>query len=263
MVALGPPRRDNLSPALVAAAFLHVGAFFLAGLLAPSPPLALGDAVPVTIVSRAPSTDSAPAIQAPAPQPAATNQPAERANPVPAAAPVPAPPKARPAPVARSASVAPTPAPASKAPPARPTLNLDALAASVAKVAAADRAKAGRAPPGPTRSRAASEVRVDAGQGVSQSDMQGLQQLLERLWNPNCSVEGADAVVVPIKFQIDENGRLIGRVSGAAGSASDPVSAAAARRAIDAVHQAEPYAAPYRGKSFTVIFDAQKACAGR
>ena len=39
--------------------------------------------------------------------------------------------------------------------------------------------------------------------------------------------------------------------------------AAAARRAIDAIHQAEPYAETFRGQTITVNFDAKEACAKR
>ena len=104
--------------------------------------------------------------------------------------------------------------------------------------------------------------RVDAGQGVSQSDIAGLSQLLERLWNPNCDVAGGGAVVIPVKFTISFDGHVTGRIV-VGEHAGDPVVATAARRAIDAVHQAEPYAATYRGQQFTVIFDAKKACASR
>ncbi|MEO8812250.1 MAG: energy transducer TonB, partial [Caulobacteraceae bacterium] len=99
---------------------------------------------------------------------------------------------------------------------------------------------------------------------VSQSDAQGLQQLLERLWNVNCAAEGGDTVVVPVSFAVGEDGRVVGRITGGGEeSSSDPVVFAAARRAIDAVHQAAPYGEPYRGKRFKVIFDARKACSQR
>jgi hypothetical protein len=39
--------------------------------------------------------------------------------------------------------------------------------------------------------------------------------------------------------------------------------ATAARRARDAIRQAEPFAAPFRGQTFPVNFDARKACAQR
>ena len=37
---------------------------------------------------------------------------------------------------------------------------------------------------GPPKAETAPQARPDAGQGVSQSDLAGLQQLLERLWTP-------------------------------------------------------------------------------
>ena len=46
-------------------------------------------------------------------------------------------------------------------------------------------------------------------------------------------------------------------------TSSDPVVFAAARRAVDAVHQAAPYAETFRGLTVTVRFDASKACARR
>jgi hypothetical protein len=105
---------------------------------------------------------------------------------------------------------------------------------------------------------------VDAGQGVSQSDIAGLSQLLERLWNPDCVVAGPDAVIVPVKFTVGFDGRLSGRVNAGGREASpNPVIATATRRAIDAIHQAEPYGATYRGQTFTVNFDAKTACANR
>ena len=56
---------------------------------------------------------------------------------------------------------------------------------------------------------------------------------------------------------------MFGRVSvGGAESSSDAVTNAAARRAIDAIHQVEPYPEPFRSQRITVNFDAQKVCAG-
>jgi len=71
-------------------------------------------------------------------------------------------------------------------------------------------------------------------------------------------------VVIPVRFTVGFDGHVIGRiVVGEHAAAADPIVATAARRAIDAVRQAEPYAATYRGQPFTVIFDAKKACASR
>ena len=161
----------------------------------------------------------------------------------------------------------PTPLPAKSAikpAPAKPDLNLDALQASIARSARVAPARAAFATRGPTRAETAPQAHVDAGQGVSQSDKAGLSQLLNRLWNPNCSVEGGDAVTVLVTFTVGQDGRLVGRVSaGGRESSSDPVVFAAARRAIDAVHQAEPYAAVFRRNAFKVNFDAKTACSKR
>ena len=109
-----------------------------------------------------------------------------------------------------------------------------------------------------------SPARPDAGEGVSQSDLVGLQQLLERQWNPNCDVPGGEAVKLKVRFLVGLNGELLGRPSaGGLESSSDPVVAAAARRALDAVHRVAPYAAPYYGQSITVNFDAKEACSKR
>ncbi len=90
-----------------------------------------------------------------------------------------------------------------------------------------------------------------------------MSQLLNRLWNPNCSVEGGDAVLVSVTFAVGSDGRVIGRVNASGRESADPVMAAAARRAIDAVHAVEPYQAVYRGATFRINFDAKTACANR
>ena len=263
-------RRDNLTPALIAALALHVGLFAALTIFRPTLPLPLGSAVPINIVSDAPATDSRPAEQAPQTQTAQVDQPVPQAK---APSPPPAPPQPAPTPTPPMKAVQPTPKPALKPmptpakptpAPTKPAFSLDRLQASIAKYAHAAPPRPASAARGPTRAETAPIARVDAGQGVSQSDLQGLQQLLERLWNPNCGVEGGDSVVVPIHFSVGDDGRVTGRITDAAhDSPSDAVAYAAARRAIDAVHEAEPYADAYRGKTFTVNFDARKACAGR
>jgi len=106
---------------------------------------------------------------------------------------------------------------------------------------------------------ALAETVVNADQGATQP----LPELLERLWNPDCRVAGGDTVIVPVKFTVGDDGRVLGWAAPEQAPSSDPVAFAAARRAIEAVRRAEPYAAAYRGKTFTVIFDAKKACAQR
>jgi hypothetical protein len=258
-------RRSDLSPALIAAAALHVALFaFITLTVKPSTMTAMGAAVPITIVADGPVSDSRPAEAAPQAQAAMADIPTPAAKPPqpdaapPKAAPTPRPP----APTAELPDRAQTRAtPATNAPASKPAFSLDALKASIAREAHLAPRRAASGLQGPTRAETAPQARVDAGQGVSQSDMQGLQGLLERLWNTNCHVEGGDAVIVPVRFVVDPQGRVAGRISGGGEeSSSNPVVFAAARRAIDAVHEAEPFGAPYRGKGFTVIFDAKKAC---
>ena len=125
-------------------------------------------------------------------------------------------------------------------------------------------AKVSGAQRGAPKAETAPQARPDAGQGVSQSDLLGLQQLLERLWNPNCDVAGGAAVKLQVKFTVDLSGGLLGRPSaGGMERSSDPVVAAAARRALDAVRQAAPYSQPYYGQPIVVNFDAKEACAKR
>jgi len=266
MTAAYAARRQNLAPAFLAAAMLHLGVFAALTFSASRPSMIpTGTAVPITIVSSAPTTDSRPAEPAPEIQTAQAETPVPQAPPP---SPAPPPPQAvQPAPAPAKIAATPTttpvrPAAAARTPTPRRAFDLDALQASIAQAARSAPAKPAMARRGPTRAETAPQARVDAGQGVSQSSLQGLQQLLERLWNPSCSVEGAAAVTVPVSFTVGEDGRLQGRVSAAGQQTStDPVVAAAARRAIDAVHEAEPFGAEYRGTSFKVIFDARKACA--
>ncbi|HEY7851333.1 MAG TPA: energy transducer TonB [Caulobacteraceae bacterium] len=267
MTAMGVRRRENRGPALAAAAVLHVG-LFLAVLWFSKPALMpMGTSVPINIVATGPTTNSRPAQQAPIAQDALTPTPVPEAKaPTPPPAPPqpvvkqvqPAPPKPAPKPALK-----PVPQPAKAAPtPARDTFSLDALQASVAKSAKSAPARPANARRGPARAETAPEARVEAGTGVSQSDIAGLQQLLQRLWNPDCTTD--EKVMIPVRFTVSFDGHIQGRVDARGKEASaDPVVQAAARRAIDAVHQAAPYADTYRGIPFTINFDAKKACAAR
>ncbi len=67
-----------------------------------------------------------------------------------------------------------------------------------------------------------------------------------------------------VQFLVDLSGNLLGRPNaGGLESSSDPVVAAAARRALDAIREAAPYSPPYYGQAITVNFDAKEACAKR
>ena len=274
MTAARARRRDSLAPALLAAAALHVGLFLAATFLARPTPAPLGTAVPITIVSSAPTTDTRPAEAAPVTQAAQTEAPVPQAKtpppPPPAPVPAPAPPTPKPPPLKPvQPKPAPKPVPDKTPPkpapsrqPTREAFNLDALAANIARSTKPSPPRPASGAKGPVRAETAPVARVDAGQGVSQSDIAGLSQLLERLWNPNCDTAGGDTVVIPVRFTVGFDGHVIGRITeGGRDASANPIVSTAARRAIDAIHQAEPFDRTYRGQTFTVNFDAKTACA--
>ena len=259
-----PPRQSRL-PALAAAAVLHV-AVFLAVMFAPQKPQApIGSSVPINIVSTAPFTDTRPAIQAPETQAAAAPAPVPQASPQPPAPDVATPAFTQTAQQAIRTPRPPTPQPAQHAStPAAPSVDFNRMQQIIESARRATGAQASNAQRGPARAETAPQARPDAGQGFSQSDLLGLEQLLERLWNPNCDVPGGAAVRLRVKFLVGLDGRLLGAPSaGGAENSSDPVIAAAARRALDAVHEAAPYGQPYYGQAIIVNFDAKEACAKR
>ena len=263
-LAMAPPR-DSRLPALAAAVALHA-ALFLAVLASPSKaPPPIGSSVPINIVSSAPFTDTRQALQAPQTQAAATPQPTPTAKPQPTA-PVEAPPaftQTVPQPI--EAQKPPTPQPAQHATsPASAAVDFNRMQQIIDNAQRNAGAKASGAQRGPARAETAPQARPDAGQGVSQSDLLGLQQLLERLWNPNCDVAGGSSVKLRVRFLIGLSGNLIGAPDdGRLEYSGDPVVAAAARRALDAVREAAPYSQPYYGQSIVVNFDAKEACAKR
>lgn len=268
-LALGrAPQRQSRAPAFVAAALLHLGVLALV-LFAPAhPPKPIGSSVPINVVSSAPFTDTRPAVQAPQPQEAQAPQPVPAAKPQPPA-PVPAPAPAftetRPQPVKAQPKPTPTPQPSLKAAqPAAKPFDFNRLQQIIDNAKHNAGAQASSAKRGAARPQTALQATPDAGKGVSQSDLAGLQQLLERLWNPNCDVAGGSAVKLKVRFLVSLDGHLLGRPNdGGLESSSDPVVAAAARRALDAIREAAPYSAPYYGQAITVNFDAKEACAKR
>ena len=275
----------SVGPASLGAALVLHLALFAAFMLAVKPNvIPTGAAVPITLVSHAPS-EPAKAEPAPAPEAATTPEPTPQApppEPTPPPKTAPAPP--RPLPPRPAQKPTPTPKPTPKLSPrpepkpdetpkpvkpapaakaqAKTALDLDALQLSLARAPHAAAPRPSFAERGPTRAQAAPQT--TAAPGISREEQAGLSQLLNRLWNPNCSVEGGDAVLVSVSFTVGYDGRLTGRVNaGGHESSPDPVVATAARRAIDAVHAAEPYQATYRGAQFRINFDAKKACANR
>lgn len=254
--------RTDFSRAMVGSVLLHGGvivALLVSGLFAK--PLPIGAVVPVTIVSNADVTDLRAAEAAPQEQTAQTEAPVPEAPAPPAAAePVPTPPKPAVDPNAKG------PKPPTK--PVEKSLDLDALAASVNKMAKTTGGKTSSAAQGAARPETALQAReaAGAGKGLSALQMAGLAGELQRRWNPNCGVEGSREVKVRVTFTLGSGGQVMGKVD--AGGMDDerypdPLVRDAAVRAIRAVHQAAPFSAQYRGafgQKVVVNFNAREAC---
>jgi outer membrane biosynthesis protein TonB len=244
-------RRQSLAPAVVGSVLLHAGLFAFALLRWPTETRAvIASAVPVTIVSTMPA--------APPPVPEAQPE-AEPATEAPAAEPEPAPPPP-PAP-APTPTPAVTPKPTPKPEPAKPTppksqaagLNLDQLLDTLpkAKSAKAAPAKAASNVPAPAVASAATGPAINA-----------LSAKLTRLWNPNCGVEGANAIVVKVRFTLSSQGRVVEGPS-LVERRGDPVWTAAADRALAAVRKGEPYTElppELLNQRITVNFNGDRAC---
>jgi outer membrane biosynthesis protein TonB len=242
---------DNRLPALAAAVALHAGIFALA-LWAPSrpPPPLFGASVPINLVSSGPPASAAPAQPAPQVQAAQTPAPTPQAPPQPAAPEVPLPAFTQPAQPTHAAPAGP--------------VDLNRLQQMIQSAQHASGEKTSSARRGTVKAQTNPNVGAGAAQGPSASQLAGLEQLLERLWNPNCDVPGGDTVKLKVRFTVGLNGNLIGDPdAGGLEQSGGAVVSAAARRAVDAVRQAEPYAEPYYGQAITVNFDAKEACAKR
>lgn len=267
-------------------------------------PVKMGEVVPVNIVTNAPVSDLRPAVEADVPTPAATEEPLPTAPPemaAPTLEPDPAPPTPQPAPKAQPAPPppptpkpaptpqpkAPSPKPAAKAPapkpapkpappapaakPTRPTpapgLDLDALAASIAKTTRASGQRVSSAAKGASRPETAAQSRPGAGArtGEAAAALNALADELGRRWNPNCSVEGGAAVRLSARFHLGSGGQVRGQPQIIRGMSSDPVVVAAATRAIGAINAAQPFSdlpPDLYGQDIIVNFDARKVCGG-
>lgn len=259
-------RRSEFSPALVASFALHASvliALILLGRM--SRDLRLGASVPVNIVANGPTTDLAPAVEAPEEAPAQTEEPVpdappEPAAPTPAPQPKPVPPKPTPPKPTPAPTPAPKPAPkpAPQKPAAKPqkTLDLDALAASLGgRTSSAQR--------GPSRPQTAREARPDLGSGAMAAAVSGMGEEIQRRWNPNCNVEGGRDVRLRVHFQLGMSGQVVGTPTVQVLSAPGPVAEAAKDRAVRALYAAAPFRTVPRdlyGQSFNINFAAQKAC---
>ncbi|MGA0603965.1 hypothetical protein ACO2Q3_24890 [Caulobacter sp. KR2-114] len=271
-------RDDSWLPALAAAVVLHVLVLAVVAIFGLPKAKIGGTAVPINIVANAPETHAAE--PAPQTQAAQTETPVPQAPPEPTppvqstpAPPTPAPPKPRPAPPpprptpARTVTPAPTPKPvptpvkpAPAKPQPAPSFDLNRLQSSIdTALQHAKAAKPSSAPRGPSRPSTAPRPQPGSSAGPTAGDVEGLGQLLNRLWNPNCA---ADPVDVNLSIDVDMNGRI--RVdTGGADKSSDPAVAASYIRAVSAVHKVEPYDPKFRGQHIPIRFIASKACANR
>jgi outer membrane biosynthesis protein TonB len=231
--------------------------------------LKFGSAVPVTIVTDAPTQDVPAAVEAPETQTAQAEQPAPQAPPEPTPPtpqPAPEPPQPRPA-AAKPAppKPAPKPQPTPKAeakPKPEKSLDLDALAATLSKMTRTSGAKASSAPRGPARAATAPQASKGLSQG-GQAALEGLVSDLERRWNPNCEVEGGRDVVVRVSFSLSSTGQLVGDVGSQIASSQTPAAKVGEERAVRAVYAAAPFKSLPRelyGQKIIVNFDAKRAC---
>ncbi len=278
--------RIDYSRAGIASVALHaavIGLLMVGGLFTKQLPV--GSVVPITIVPNANVTNLRAAQKAeveqtaqaetPAPQPEPTPptpQPAptppapqpKPTPPTPTPKPAPAPtPKPTPAPAPKPVPATPAPKPAPAKPAPQKSLDLDALLASVKK---SQPKTGGVGARGPNRAETALQAREAAGAGQAEmaAAVNGLADKLQRLWNPNCEVEGGRDVKVRATFQLGPAGQLVGAVdAGGLEHSSSPVVRAAAERAIRAVNQAAPFSTLPRGffnQRVTVNFNAREAC---
>jgi hypothetical protein len=257
--------RDTHGPSLLASALLHVAVLAAALIYWPktSKPLTIGNVVPVGIVAEGPQ-DLRPALFSPEPVPAATPDPSPDA-PIPPAAPdrasVPSPAPLAATPSAKTAAQKP------KASAAAPGLDLDALAHALTGGGGASGGQKSSAAMGPARAETAVQARptIGAGAGLTASAMADLASPLERLWNPNCEVEGGANVDLVVAATLAASGYLVGAPEVTQGLTADPITQAAAARAVSAFRRAEPFHVPpdFRQQRISFRFNARTACAHR
>jgi protein TonB len=260
--------RRSFAPALVVSVVVHVGVIALALLYLPkeTKKAPFGSVVPVTIVSNAPMTSVAPAIEAPMETDALTDEPLPDLPPTveapPAPEPIPAPqPTPPPKPTPKPAEK-PKPTPASK-PVKQAELNFDDLEKRLRKAGGGQTAPSGgrQGPPKPATS---PTPRPDGkGKGINASSIAGLVDELQRRWNPNCEVEGGSRVKLTVQIRVAPSGQLLEPPKIVRGLSDDAMVQAAATRARLAVSSSVPFRnlpEEYYGEALNLNFDAQKAC---
>ena len=276
---------QTLSPALVASACLHVAVLAAAMIAWPwlSKDMQIGKVVPVTLVTSGAPAEMAPAIKAPEATPATAETPVAAAPPEPAPI-TPAPPTPpaaaaapRPAAAAKPNQAKPTPSlrptpSTAQAKPAKPGLDLDALMASVNASAQRPSARESSGAQGANHPPTAQIAQDGHGTDdhISASELDALKSKLEKLWNPNCRVEGAAGVNVKVHIRLTSQGWLAAMPElvdqGNIQSSGDAMLIASAQRALSAVSAGQPYTElnpdHYAGwREMKVTFNAKQACA--
>lgn len=259
--------RNATAPALVGSVILHLGLAALALWRWPHRPVDLSaSAVSVTLVSAAKAQAPRPA-PAVTPEPEAPPPPEEaKAEPEPPAEAPPPPPAVspKPAPPPKDKGLKPekpTPAKAAKPSPT-PSLDLDALAASLAKPSRAPAKPAAAAPAKPSGAPTPGPTAAMAG-----AALKGLTDKVTRNWVLNCEVPGTRDVVAHVRFTLSSEGRVIVGPT-LLDSGGSTVFAGAAEAAVRAIKAGAPYSrdevpAEYLNQPITMRFFARDACAGR
>jgi outer membrane biosynthesis protein TonB len=286
--------RRQLAPALTASALLHlvvIGAGFVAWpwihkvVPVNATPVTLLTSADLARLTAAQRSETPSPAQAPDSQPEATPAPPPAPEPAPTPIPPPAPapqPKAAPAqkPVPKPVEKAPPPkpVPVTKTPPAQTkSLDLDALAKSLAQntKAAGPVAPKVAAAKGPPKPETDLSDRAPDGQAraTSTTALGQIRDKLIRLWNPNCGVETAANVHILVRMNLNPDGSLAGQPGladypGGINSIADPLLKASAIRALSAVSRGAPYdnlpKADYSyWKTVALNFDAKQACGGQ
>jgi protein TonB len=266
-------RKERSWPALALSVLLHVGLLGAAYVsFRNATPLQVINAVPITLVT--PGEASLRAAEQ-----AAKEQTQLAPEPAPTPAPTPAPPQPEPK---AEPKPAPKPQPALPAPQPPKSLDLASLAAKslpkpapkTASNSLLDRlsgASAANAAKGPARAETAPTARDAIGAGVVNAGtldaLAAVTAKLGRIWNPNCGVEGAQSVKVRVHVELTIEGMIPDRSPPRlVGNYTDPVSRAAADRALRAVNRGVPYELPRNDyahwRAFDVNFDAKKICQG-
>ncbi len=283
--------------AFVVSVLLHAGLLWLlvaSWLNMPKPIVVVS--VPVELVSKVPSRQQAEApvdklaVKTPAPIPAPEEQP-KPTPPTPAPPlPVPVPqkevapqkkPEPKPVPVPKPPEPKPSPTPADKAPPdkdgmkkpvppaktkpapAKPALDLGALAQTAATPSKAPTRTLPQA--NTHRTTGMSNTGSGPADAGAQVALDALTQRLTHLWSPNCDVPGGNQVQADIEFTLSPNGRVIEGPRWVHPT-NDPVWQAGATRAMLAVKRGELYDGLPSGLynvPITITFDAKSACRGQ